>query len=95
MHDLATYMSRRITASTEFELLAPVVFNCICFRLRGLDDVGNRRVLQALTDSGAAFLGPAVVRGRTGLRACFMNLRTSEADVDFILEQLAALARRE
>jgi hypothetical protein len=43
-------------------------------------------------DSGDAFLGPASAKGRTGLRACYMNLRTTEADVDFIVERLATLA---
>jgi hypothetical protein len=32
------------------------------------------------------------VKGRTGLRACFMNLRTTEADVDLILDRLGTLA---
>jgi glutamate/tyrosine decarboxylase-like PLP-dependent enzyme len=92
MHDLALTMGRRIDAHPDFELLAPVVFNCVCFRLHSLDDAGNRRVLKQLVDSGDAFLGPASVKGRTGLRACFMNLRTTEADVDFIVERLATLA---
>ena len=92
MHDLALTMGQRIEMHPEFELLAPVVFNCVCFRLRSQDDAGNRRVLKQLVDSGDAFLGPASVKGRTGLRACFMNLRTTEADVDFIVERLATLA---
>jgi aromatic-L-amino-acid decarboxylase len=93
MHDLALYMGEQIERRVDFELLAPVVFNSVCFRLRRLDDAGNRRVLKALVDGGDAFLGPANVKGRIGLRTCFMNLRTSEVDVDFILDRLQALAR--
>jgi aromatic-L-amino-acid/L-tryptophan decarboxylase len=92
MHDLALYMGRQIDAHDGLELLAPVVFNCVCFRLTDLDDAGNSRVLKQLIDSGDAFLGPASVKGRTGLRACFMNLRTTEADVDFIVARLKASA---
>jgi len=92
MHELAEYMGRQIGAREGFELLAPVVFNCVCFRLTGLDSDGNRRVLKELVEGGTAFLGPALVKGRTGLRACFMNLRTTEADVDLILDRLAAIA---
>lgn len=92
MHDLAAYMGRRIEARRGFELLAPVTFNCVCFRLSGLDDDGNRHALKALVDSGDAFLGPARVKGRVGLRACFMNLRTTETDVDFILDRLQAMS---
>jgi aromatic-L-amino-acid decarboxylase len=94
MHDLALYMGRQINAHDGLELLAPVVFNCVCFRLTDLDDAGNSRVLKQLIDSGDAFLGPASVKGRTGLRACFMNLRTTEADVDFIVARLKASAER-
>lgn len=92
MHDLAMAMGRRIDAHPDLELLAPVVFNCVCFRVKALDATGNLRVLKQLVDSGDAFLGPASVRQQTGLRACFMNLRTTEADVDFIIERVAALA---
>lgn len=95
MHDLADYMGQQISARPAFELLAPVVFNCVCFRLTELDDEGNRRVLKELVDSGTAFLGPASVKGSTGLRACFMNLRTTEADVKLILDQLEELAARD
>lgn len=92
LHDLAGYMGRRIEARPEFSLLAPVVFNCVCFRLPALDDAGNLRALRQLTDSGTALLGPALVSGQPGLRACFMNLRTAESDVDLILDQLAQIA---
>lgn len=95
MHDLARYMGRQVEAREGFELLAPVTFNCVCFRLSRLDDAANRRTLQALLDSGTAFLGPASVKGRTGLRACFMNLRTTESDVDLILDRLGELAAAE
>jgi glutamate/tyrosine decarboxylase-like PLP-dependent enzyme len=95
MHDLAIHMGRRVEACDGLELMAPVVFNCVCFRLTGLDDAANRRVLDRLVQGGVAFLGPAAVKGRVGLRACFMNLRTTEADVDLILDTVAALAAGE
>jgi len=91
MHDLALHMGTEIERRPAFELLAPVVFNCVCFRVRALDDAGNRRVLKSLVDGGDAFLGPALVKGRGGLRACFMNLRTERSDVDFILDRLQEL----
>jgi aromatic-L-amino-acid/L-tryptophan decarboxylase len=92
MADLAVYMARLIEDTNDLELLAPVTLNCVCFRVRRLDDAGNRAVLGTLVDSGDAFLGPARVKGRFGIRACFMNLRTSEADVEFILDQVTRIA---
>jgi aromatic-L-amino-acid/L-tryptophan decarboxylase len=95
MHDLAIYMGRQVETRDGVGLMAPVAFNCVCFRLTGLDDAGNRRVLDTLVQSGVAFLGPASLKGRIGLRACFMNLRTTEADVDLILDTVTALAAEE
>lgn len=92
MSDLAAYMARAIGKRGDFELLAPVTFNCVCFRSKHLDDDGNRAVLKVLVDGGDAFLGPASVKGRVGLRACFMNLRTSLADIDFILDRASQIA---
>jgi len=77
---------------SEFELLAPVVFNCVCFHLRHLDDEGNRVVLKQLVDSGFAFLGPASVKGRFGMHACFMNLRNRTEDIKLIMNELARLS---
>jgi aromatic-L-amino-acid decarboxylase len=92
MADLAAYMGTIAEQRSEFDLLAPVVFNCVCFRLSDLDDEGNRTVLKKLVDSGLAFLGPASVKGRFGMRACFMNLRTREEDIDLIMDELVRLA---
>ncbi len=93
MADFAAYMGEIATARDEFELMAPVVFNCVCFRLKALDDDANRAALKRLVDSGTAFLGPATVNGRVGLRACFMNLRTTKADIDLIMDEIARLGR--
>ena len=90
MADLATYMGARIQEHDAFELLAPVTFNCVCFRLAGQDEEANADALRTLVDSGEAFLGPASVKGQRGLRACFMNLRTTEQDVDAVLFALEA-----
>jgi aromatic-L-amino-acid decarboxylase len=91
MVDLAAYMGDEILRRDGLELLAPVVFNCVCFRLTERTDAANRAALRALVDGGDAFLGPASVKGRVGLRECFMNLRTTRRDVDFILERLSEL----
>jgi len=92
MADLAQRMGNIAAGSPDFELVAPVTFNAVCFRVAALDDEGNRRVLRRLVESGFAFLGPANVKGRFALRACFMNLRTQPGDVDLIMAELRRLA---
>ncbi len=92
MSDLAQYMGQIASSSPEFELAAPVTFNAVCFRVATLDDDGNRNLLRRLVAGGTAFLGPATVRGRFAMRACFMNLRTRRADVESIMADILRLA---
>ena len=92
MADLAQHMGRIAATWPQFELMAPVTFNAVCFRLAMLDDDGNRQALRRLVASGKAFLGPATVKGRFALRACFMNLRTQPEDVELIMAELLRLA---
>ena len=93
MSDLARYMGTLASTNPEFELVAPVTFNAVCFRVAALDDEGNRRTLRRLVEGGTAFLGPAIVRGRFAMRACFMNLRTQPADVESIMADILRLSR--
>jgi aromatic-L-amino-acid decarboxylase len=84
--DLAQHMAARIEAAPELELAMPVTLTAVCFRARGLDDEAQARLLRDLVESGVALLGPARVKGRFCLRACMTNLRTSEADVDRVVD---------
>ena len=95
LFDLASYMGERIEAEPELELMAPVTFNAVCVRCRNLDASQNERVLARLLSEDIAFLGRAQVKGRFCLRACFMNLRTTRADVDHILDGMIRLGREE
>jgi len=88
---LAKDMGDRIEAHESLELLAPVTFTAVCFRHRQLDEAGNAELLRAVLDSGVAYLGPARVAGVLGLRACFTNLRTTDQDVETVLEAVARL----
>ncbi len=93
MADLAQQMGQIASASPDFELVAPVTFNAVCFRVAALDDDENRSVLRRLVEGGTAFLGPANVKGRFAMRACFMNLRTQPADVELIMSEILRLSR--
>lgn len=67
-------------------LLAPVRLNVVCFTT----DLDPALVLAELNDHGKVFMTPSVLRGVTCIRAAFSNWRTSDADVDLALEELAA-----
>ena len=51
----------------------------------------NQELLSRVERSGDAFLSNAMVNGRFALRACIVNFRTSQADVEALLPLLARL----
>ena len=79
--------------SPQFELLAPVRLNIVCFALR--EPKLTPRFVTAVRDGGHTFVSPTVVRGRTGVRAAFSNWRTTDRDLDIVWEALLSAAREE
>jgi glutamate/tyrosine decarboxylase-like PLP-dependent enzyme len=51
----------------------------------------NTALLERIQQSGEAFVSNAVIRGQFALRACIVNFRTSEADVDALPEIVVRL----
>ena len=76
-------------ASIWARLLAPVRLNVVCFTLA--EDPTEARIqalVQALRDSGEAFMTPSVYEGSWCLRAAFSNWRTTHADVERVMQAL-------
>ena len=91
----ARYLASRIERGTEFELLAPVVLQIVCFRPRApqlddaaLDAIVDEAVIR-LQESGVAVISTTTVFGRRAMRACITNHRTTLADLDVLLETLS------
>ena len=57
-------------------------------------DTLNQAVLAEVQANGEAFLSNAVVEGRYLLRACVVNFRTRENDIDALPEMIAKIGRR-
>jgi aromatic-L-amino-acid decarboxylase len=53
----------------------------------------NEDLLARLERSGQAFLSNAVIGGRFAMRACIVNFRTSEADIEALPDIIASLAQ--
>lgn len=86
---LARRLGDFIDQSAEFELLAPVRLNTVCFSLRNETDPDKvQDFLEALNAGGKVFMTPTVYRGRTGIRAALVNWRTSNADVTLVQEEM-------
>ena len=53
----------------------------------------NKDLLARVEQSGQAFFSNAVVNGRYAMRACIVNFRTSDADIEAVPELVAAFGR--
>jgi len=95
--------AQRLAAAVEkhpdLELIGSGGLSAVCFRVRGdkrdasaLNE-RNAAILRRLIERGNVYLSNATLHGTFCLRACFVNHRTTDADVDsIILEVLAAAA---
>jgi glutamate/tyrosine decarboxylase-like PLP-dependent enzyme len=54
----------------------------------------NERLLNALQRNGEVFLSNAIVAGKYCLRTCIVNFRTSETDIEEIVEIIVRTGRR-
>lgn len=99
---LADHLAARVAREPEMELLEPrglsvVCFRCVPERIRddetGLDAL-NRAVLTDVQLGGRAFITGTVVRGVFWLRACIINHRAAEADVDAMADAVLDAAAR-
>jgi aromatic-L-amino-acid decarboxylase len=49
--------------------------------------------LKAVTERGRVYISNASIHGRFALRACIVNHRSTERDVDAIVEEVLAVAK--
>ena len=90
--ELARHLERRIEATPQLELLAPVELNIVCFRHRGAEpDALNARIVADLQESGIAAPSTTTIGGRLAIRAAIVNHRTQERDVDALVDAVVAL----
>jgi aromatic-L-amino-acid decarboxylase len=89
--ELAELLLRQTDA---FEILSPPRLSIVCFRYakgQDLDEI-NRAILQDVRADGRAFLSSTRLAGRLALRFCFVNWRTTAADVEEVVELLRGSA---
>lgn len=97
--DVAAHLGQLVEDAPELELLAPVQLCVVCFRFRppGVPeaelDALNARLGQDLLDDGQVYAGTTVYRGRTALRPAIVNWRTTNADVELLVDRVRTLGR--
>lgn len=86
---LARLFGSMLQEDERFELLGPVRVNTVCFTLAG--EQGQQQVssfLEKLNATGKVFMTPTVYAQRKGIRAAFVNWRTTEKDVEMVVEEM-------
>ena len=94
----AKYFAKLVSATGDFEMLAPVDLSIFCFRYHphGFDgdlDALNERVMLALQRGGSSYLSNTRIRGAFALRGCVLNYRTTRRDMEILLEDVRRAAR--
>ena len=93
--DIARHLERRVRAAPSLELLAPAQLNIVCFRYACENaDAVNAAIVAQLHESGIAAPSATVIDGKVAIRAAIFNHRTQKADIDRMLEAVAALGAR-
>jgi aromatic-L-amino-acid decarboxylase len=99
--ELARRLAAAIEAEPGWELLAPVPFSTVCFRLHppGIDDEGElRRLNEAVIDhvnaDGRAFVSHTDLGGRYAVRVAIGNIATTAEHVDTAWELMREAAAR-
>lgn len=99
-NDFARHLAERVRADDRLELLAPPTLSICCFRYRapGLDDSAldrlNTEVARLLRGETAYVPSTTRVRGRLAIRPCYINPRTTIAEVDGLADAVRALGDR-
>ena len=96
----AHQLANAIEHESDVQLLAPVELSAVCFRYRGADNRSNEELnsfnmalLKRVVQRGRVYLSNALLRGQFSLRACIVNHRTKDADVDSVIPEVLAAAQ--
>ena len=96
----AHYFATLLDDAGDFERMAPVPLSIVCFRYtpdgfteKEIEKL-NRKLIQAIEKDGRIFLTGTRIDGKTALRTCFINPRTTREDLQLILEVIRNLGRK-
>jgi len=95
----ARTLRAKLRARDDFELVSEGPLSITCFRYRPawVDDIDalNRRVAERVQRDGRAFITTTELDGRSVLRACIVNFRTTDADLDALIGAIVTAGEAE
>jgi glutamate/tyrosine decarboxylase-like PLP-dependent enzyme len=95
----ARRLAECIVEQPELQLVAPVELSAVCFRFLGKGGLSeaelnrvNSSILKRVNEGGRVYLSNATLRAKFCLRACVVNHRTTDADIDAVVPEVLAAA---
>jgi glutamate/tyrosine decarboxylase-like PLP-dependent enzyme len=86
---MALHFGNELIEEGNFELLAPIRLNNVCFTLKGNHNQENvSEFLTLLNARGKVFMTPTVYQNRKGIRASFVNWRTNQTDIKVVIDEM-------
>ena len=96
----ARRLAEVIERQPELELMGRGELSAVCFRHRGTNGMTaahlnefNAAVLQRTQRRGRVYISNATLAGKFCLRACIVNHRTRDADIDAVIPEVLAAAK--
>jgi glutamate/tyrosine decarboxylase-like PLP-dependent enzyme len=97
--ELAQRLANAVKSHSKLQLFATPELTAVCFRYRNdeatsEDDLNrqNALILERVVHRGHVYLSNASLRGRFYLRACIVNHRTTDEDVDAVIPEVLSAA---
>lgn len=100
---LADRLAERVRQSGNLQLVAEPSLSIVCFRFAPMSlrndeeklSQLNKRLLEAVQLGGNAFLSSTTINGAFCLRACVINHRSTEQDIDFLVAHVKQTGERQ
>jgi aromatic-L-amino-acid decarboxylase len=93
-------LAEAIKAEPQLELVGSGELSAVCFRYRGASGIDetalnqlNASILKRTQKRGRIYLSNAALAGKFCLRACIVNHRTRDSDIDAIVPEVLAAAK--
>jgi len=92
---LAQVLKKIIDATPCLEMLAPVPLSVVCFRYKdktGDLNILNQAILNKVIQRGRVYISNAEINGAFALRACIVNHRSTDKDMQSVVDEVLAAA---
>ena len=86
----------RVRAHPDLELVVDPQLSIVPFRhvpARGSIDAHNAELARRMQEEGDVYVTSAVIDGQTVLRPCITNFRTTDADIEALIETVLRTGR--